>query len=293
MTKKSNTTFIIFTLIMFSLSVIGLVKPVSSQTSATDTIFHPYHVNYWVTGGIIVAGVVAEKVGVPWISGKSPLTAAEIQALNRNDFTAMDCWALQQDPSNMSYYVTLSDEMVAGMALLPAITMLDRNIRRDWLDVLLMYSETVVITNNAYLYTPIGPTFQNRLRPLVYYDALGMDVRTRGSNRNSLYSGHVASAASASFFTAKIFCDYHPELGWNKCFIYSAAAVPPLILSYIRLKALSHFPSDILVGFGIGALCGILIPELHRIKIENASLGFFSSFEGTGLCLNWQPDFGK
>ena len=294
MTKKSKNRFILINFIIFSLGVIGLVKPVYSQSPVRDTTFHPYHVNYWVTGGVLVAGIAAEKLGVAWISNKAGVTEAEIQALDRTDFTAIDRWALEQDPSNMSHYVDLSDNVLAGIVLLPALTMLDHDIRQDWLDVLLMYAETQIITNNIYLYSPFGPTFQNRLRPVVYYDALAnSEVRTRGAYRSSFYSGHVASAASASFFTAKVFCDYHPELGWNKYLVYGAAAIPPLILSYLRLRALAHFPSDLLVGMGVGALCGILIPEIHRISIENTSLGLYSSFEGTGIRLTWQPDSGK
>ena len=293
MTKKSKDRFIPTIAIIFSLAAIGLVQPVCSQSPVRDTTYHPYHVNYWVTGGILIAGIAAEKIGVPWISNKTPVTNAELQALDRINFTAMDRWALDLDPSNMSHYVQLSDNVLAGIVLLPALTMLDHNIRQDWLDVLLMYAETVTITNNIYLYSPFGPTFQSRFRPVVYYDALAdSEVRMRGGNRNSLYSGHVATAASASFFTAKIFCDYHPELGWKKVLVYCAAAIPPLILSYIRLRALSHFPSDLLVGFGVGALCGILIPELHRISIENTSLGLYSSGEGTGIRLTWQPHSG-
>ncbi len=294
MTKKSKNRFILVDFVIFSLAVIGLVKPVYSQSPVRDTTFHPYHVNYWVTGGVLVAGIAAEKLGVAWISNKAGVTEAEIQALDRTDFTAIDRWALEQDPSNMSYYVNLSDNVLAGIVLLPALTMLDHNIRQDWLDVLLMYAETQIITNNIYLYSPFGPTFQNRLRPVVYYDVLAnSEVRTRGANRSSFYSGHVASAAAASFFTAKVFCDYHPELGWNKYLVYGAAAIPPLILSYLRLRALAHFPSDLLVGFGVGALCGILIPEIHRIRIENTSVGLYSSLEGTGIRLTWQPDSGK
>jgi membrane-associated phospholipid phosphatase len=293
-TKKSKNRFILIEFIIFSLAVIGPVNPVYSQSPVRDTTFHPYHVNYWVTGGILIAGFAAEKNGVHWISEKTNLTNAEFQTLDRIDFAAIDRWALELDLSSMSYYVQLSDNVLMGIVILPALTMLDHNIRQDWLDVLLMYSETILITNNLYLYSPFGPTFVNRFRPVVYYDALGdSEVRTRGSNRNSFYSGHVASAASASFFTAKVFCDYHPELGWKKYLVYGAAAIPPLILSYIRLRALSHFPSDLLVGFGVGALCGILIPEIHRIGIENTSLGLYSSSEGTGIRLKWQPDFGK
>jgi len=281
-------------LIIFFFTVIFLLKPLYPQSPASDTTFHPYYVNYWVTGGVLSVGLVAAKIGVPLISEKSPLTSAELQALDRNNFTAIDRWALDLDPSNMDYYVNLSDNVLTGIVLLPALTMLDNNIRQDWLDVLLMYCETIVATNNAYLYTPLGPTFQNRLRPVVYYDELGYsEVRTRGANRNSFYSGHVASATAASFFTAKVFCDYHPEFGWEKYLVYGAATIPPLILSYMRIRALAHFPSDLVVGFGVGALFGILIPELHRIKDENISLGLYSSFEGTGISLRWQTDFGK
>jgi membrane-associated phospholipid phosphatase len=289
MSINKNTFIIIFLFI-----AVFLMKPMHPQSQERDTTIHPYHVNYWVTGGVLSVGLVAEKIGVPWISDKSPLTSAELQALDRNNFTAIDRWSLDLDPSNMDYYVNLSDNVLTGIILLPALTMLDNNIRKDWLDVLLMYCETIVITNNAYLYTPLGPTFQNRLRPVVYYDELGEgDVRTRGSNRNSFYSGHVASATAASFFAAKIFCDYHPEFRWEKYLVYSAATIPPLIMSYLRIRALAHFPSDLLVGFGVGALFGILIPELHRIKDENISLGLYSSFEGTGIRLRWQTDLGK
>jgi membrane-associated phospholipid phosphatase len=265
-----------------------------SQSPVRDSTFHPYHVNYWVTGGILLAGFATEKIGLPLIANKSPVTNAEFQTLDRNDINPIDRWALELDPSNISYYAKFSDNVLRGIVLLPGLTLLDHNIRQDWLDVLLMYLETVTITNNIYLYSPLGPSFQNRLRPVVYYDALAnSNARTTGSNRNSFYSGHVASAASASFFTAKVFCDYYPELGWKKYLLYGAAAIPPLIAGYLRMRALFHFPSDLLVGFGVGALCGILIPEIHRIRIENVSLGLYSSFEGTGISLKWRPDFGK
>jgi membrane-associated phospholipid phosphatase len=82
-------------------------------------------------------------------------------------------------------------------------------------------------------------------------------------------------------------------MGSKKYLLYGAASIIPLFEGYLRMKALFHFPSDIAVGFGIGALCGILIPEIHRIKIENVSLGLYSSYEGTGISLKWQPDFLK
>ena len=180
-------------MVIGSLAIIALVTTAHSQ-SPEDTPFHPYHVDFWVTGGILVGGVTAEKIGVKWTTEKSPITNAELLTLDRADLTAFDRWALNFDPSNMSYYDKLSDKVLAVIVALPVLTMLDHNIREDWLDVLLMYAETVTITNNMYLYSPFGPTFQTRLRPVVYYDGLGSsEVRMRGGNRNSLVRATTAA----------------------------------------------------------------------------------------------------
>jgi hypothetical protein len=241
----------------------------------------------------VIGGLTLETVGVAWITNKSQISTGELQNLDRHDITAIDRWALNFDPSKREYYDKVSTVLASVTALLPVLTMLDPDIRRDWLDVLLMYMQTQAISNNMYLYSPFGATFQNRLRPIVYYEAVDIGTRTSSNNRNSLYSGHVAAAAEASFFTAKIYCDYHPALGWNKYLIYGAAAIPPLLMSYARLRALQHFPTDIAVGFGVGALCGILIPELHRLEDNTLSVGVFSSSMATGIAVRWQPEFLK
>jgi membrane-associated phospholipid phosphatase len=269
------------------------IKQVYPQFYDKDTLFHPYHVNYWATGGIILGGITLEKIGVAWISNKSQITPEELANLNRHDITPIDSWALNFDPSQRVKYENLSNYMQTVIVFLPFVTMLDPTIRKDWLDLLLIYLQTQAITNNFYLYSPFGATFQNRLRPVVYYENVNPDKRGEPNNRNSLYSGHVAAAAEASFFTAKIFCDYHPELGMNKYLIYGAAAIPPLIVSYFRLRALAHFPTDLMVGFGVGALCGILVPEFHRFQDNSISLGLYSSSEATGIAIKWQPNLFK
>jgi membrane-associated phospholipid phosphatase len=171
--------------------------------------------------------------------------------------------------------------------------MFDKQIKRDWVDVLLMYVETMSITPNIYEWTPLGVNFQNRIRPIAYYDQLPYDQRNSANNRNSFYSGHTAVVAASTFFMVKVYCDYNPGIGDNKYLLYGAATIFPLIEGYCRVKAIAHFPSDVLVGLGVGALCGIIIPELHRFKDKNISLGLYSSSLATGIAIKWQPDFLK
>ena len=292
MRKMSNSRFTLFSLVACSVTVIALVNPAYSQSSVSDSSFHPYHVNYWVTGGNIIAGGVLEVIGLPLMT-KSQISVVELENLDRKDIKSIDSWALNFDPSKRADYVRLSTQLGVVGAILPALTLLDRNVRRDWIDIVLMYAQTQAITNNLYLYSPFGPSFIDRFRPATYYDALPIAERENATNRSSFYSGHAAGIAAASFFTAKVFCDYHPELGGEKYLVYAAAAIPPLLMSYFRLRALAHFPTDLITGIGVGALCGILVPELHRVQNKNISLGLVSSPEGTGIAITWHPDFLK
>jgi membrane-associated phospholipid phosphatase len=148
--------------------------------------------------------------------------------------------------------------------------------------------EVNMVTVSIYAVTPLGPLFQTRYRPVIYYPNAPVN-RLDANQKNSFYSGHVESAAAASFFMAKVICDYHPELGSNKWWVFGAAAVPPLLMSYFRFMSLNHFPSDIVVGLTVGTLCGVLIPELHRISTRDVSMGVYSSPNGTGLTLQWTP----
>jgi membrane-associated phospholipid phosphatase len=272
---------------------ICLAQQVYPQSSASDSLFHPYHVNYWVTGTIVGVGLSTNYLGVARVFNKEELSRLEIQALNKSVINSIDSWALRQDPSKMDAFAKYSDYAVVSTVVLPAFLMFDKQIRQDWFDVLLMYMETMSITPNIYEWSPLGVTFQNRIRPVAYYDQLTYDERKSGNNRNSFYSGHVAVVAASTFFMAKVYSDYNPGIGDNKYLLYGAATIPPLIMGYFRVKGLRHFPSDVMVGLGVGALCGIIIPELHRLQDKNISLGLYSSSEGTGIAITWQPNLLK
>jgi membrane-associated phospholipid phosphatase len=272
---------------------IFLVNLVYSQTIEKDSSFHPYHVNYWITAPICGVGFLTNYLGIAKIKGKPDLTPAELQGLNRNIVNDLDKWALNQDPTQIGTWESYSDYTITTIVVLPALLLFDKQMRKDWFDLLLMYSEAISITSNIYEWSFLGPTFQNRFRPAAYYEQLSSADRITGNNRNSFYSGHVASCATATFFMAQVYIDYHPEIGNSKYLLYGAATIPPLIMGYVRVKALKHFTSDVMVGLGLGALCGIVIPELHYINDKNITLGLYSSPEAIGIAMTWQTDFLK
>jgi membrane-associated phospholipid phosphatase len=269
-----------------ALFFICFIKHVYPQSSS-DSSFRPYHINYWATGTILGVGSITNYLGIAQLRSKDELSFLEIQALNRGQINGIDSWVLNLDPSNIGAFKNYSNYALTSIIALPAILMFDHRISRDWFDMLLMYLETMTITTNIYEWSFLGPTFQNRIRPAAYYDQLPYDERKLADNRNSFYSGHVASAAAATFFLATVYSDYHPGIGNKKYLLYGAALIPPLIVGYFRMKALMHFPSDIMVGLGVGALCGILIPELHRSKDKNISLDFYASSYAAGIAIKW------
>lgn len=271
-----------------------LIFSVHTFCSSADSTINTkiYHVNYWVTGSIIVVGMASDYFAIGRIKNKSTISDEELKLLSSDQqkdlINPIDQWALRQNPSDRDTYKKVSDYGQVGIYLLPTLLLFNKNIRKEWSDILLMYLEGHTITFTFYNYSFLGPTFQNRYRPVTYYSEFSDSYRENGNNRNSFYSGHVASCTYSSFFMAKVYCDYHPDLGAEKYLVYTAALVPSVFMAYSRIKALDHFPSDTAVGLLLGAAIGIIVPELHKYPCsKNLSLGMFTSPEGSGLSLRW------
>ncbi len=81
------------------------------------------------------------------------------------------------------------------------------------------------------------------------------------------------SAATSSFFIAKVFSDLHPELGNKKYWLFAAAMIPPAMVGRFRVKGGKHFYTDILIGTAMGAASGILTPQLHKVT-RNSKMSF-------------------
>jgi len=261
-----------------------------SSAFSQDSIRIPkkrmYHVNYFTGSLIIAGGLASDYPAIGRIKNKPDLTNSEILDLNTNLVNPLDRWALSLNPSQYTMYSKLSDDIEPPIfIILPALLGLDKKMRSDWLDLLFIYVEGHVITFTFYNYSWLGPTFQNKYRPITYYTSLPMADRTTGNNRNSAYSGHTASVAYTSFFVAKVYCDYHPDA--SKFLWYTAALIPPLAMGYIRVRALAHMPSDCITGLTVGALVGIILPQLHKFNCKGIMLGMMNIPGAQGLDVCW------
>ena len=251
---------------------------------------HLYRMNYYLIGGLSLVATALNIHSIDRIRSKSPITGEEIAGLNPSVYNDFEQMAFHQDPAKQAQYDKASDYILQGILVSTAALGFDKAIRKDVWRLLMLYYETHALTFSIYNYSFFGPTFQNKYRPIVYYSELPFDTRSDGNNKNSMYSGHTASAAASTFFMAKVYNDYHPEFSSGKKYLlYGLASIPPLVEGYYRMAALKHFPSDILIGFVIGATCGIVVPELHRFKRQAIKFGVIGTPVGPGLSMTWKP----
>ncbi len=221
-----------------------------------------YNVNPYIDGAITVGAAATNYWGMVVLDRKAPLDSAEIANVDANDINRFDRSATEQDPDFMHQAWKISDVGMRGSFMLPLLLLLEKETRQDWAPLLLLFLQTEAMAGNLYSW---GTAIHiDRIRPLVYHPDVDYDEKTFVRNKNSFYSGHTSTSAAASFFVAKVYCDYHPELGNKKFIFYGLALIPPAFTGYYRYKGMKHFPTDVLTGMAVGAATGILVPHLHK-----------------------------
>jgi membrane-associated phospholipid phosphatase len=251
--------------IIFTLTTLLLFFEAQGQLFESNV----YNVNPWIDGSITLAAFGMNAWGLNIADQKTPLDSLEIIQLDANDINSFDRSAIRQDASYMHQAWHISDIGMRGSLLLPVLLMLDKEIRQDWAPVLLLFLQAEAITGSLFSW---GAAMHiDRIRPLVYHPDVEYESKTFYRNKNSFFSGHTSTSATASFYTAKVYCDYHPELGPKKLIFYGLALIPPAFTGYYRYKGMKHFPTDVLTGMAVGAAVGILVPHLHK-KRKNENL---------------------
>lgn len=244
-----------------------------------------YSINYFIDVPLTVVGIASASFGFSVVDRKPLLDSLSIISLDAKNINRFDRPATWQDPEFAPVSRKISDATLAISNALPFFLMLNKRIRQDWSDVLLLFFETQALVGNLYSWGSV--VHIDRIRPLVYNPDIPWDEKTGIRTKNAFYSGHTSMSASASFFTAKVYCDYHPELGNKKYWIYSLALIPPTLTGFFRYKGLKHFPTDVITGLVVGASAGILVPHLHKKMKSNLVMVPFAG-PVNGLALSYK-----
>jgi len=272
-----------YTLIVLLLVKISFGTFAQTDSTSAERPGSPYTTRFAVDGPIIGAGFGLTYLGFRMVQNKDPLTEAEVLALDKNDVNGFDRFSAgyYSDKANDDSYLPF----YASFAM-PAVALLNKNIRNKTGQVFVMYLETMLITGAMFTITAGGI---DRPRPLVYSSDAPMSKRMSKNSQRSFYAGHPAATAAATFFTAKVFSDLNPN-SKAKPYVWAAAAILPASVAYMRLQAGQHFLSDNLLGYGIGAATGILVPHFHKNKnrVDGLSVQPFMGDGVSGMAMTYR-----
>lgn len=247
----------------------------------------PYNISFKKEIPFFAAGIGLLSSGfiLRSTNQKKPFTVDELSQLNRNNVNRFDRVAIS---NNNEESKEISDILLYSELALPLFFLTNHYTGKDFGRLGIMAIEVFTITSGLTMSAKY--TF-NRTRPFVYSDEFSFKEKTVSSARLSFFSGHTAQTAAFSVFMAKVIHDYHPNMKKGiEIGIWSFAIGVPAAMAYLRVDAGNHFPTDVMVGYAVGASVGWLVPHLHKKKNEDSKLSIapFQYGNATGLTLNWK-----
>ncbi|HYV90457.1 MAG TPA: phosphatase PAP2 family protein [Chitinophagales bacterium] len=242
----------------------------------------PYNLKKKIDIPVCIGAVALIGGGFVLKTFKTPLTDEELAHPDTSKIPSFDLSAIHQ--ANPSYQKASDILEITAMAL-PFIAYVDKRVSGHGSQIVAIYLETLAIDFAAYNVTT---GIVNRHRPLTYNtDTTEVPLKTRKgpSVKESFFSGHTCNAATATFCGAKIFTDLRPHSKLVP-FVWIAAAGVPAFTAYSRYKAGKHFPSDVIVGYIVGASIGYFVPQLHKYATPD-KLSLAPAFDEKGLVMTY------
>jgi membrane-associated phospholipid phosphatase len=264
---------------IFLLFLAGAITARSQDSTAFQTTpvspspekMEVYHLKPAVDIPVTAIGTGWSLYAFTKIYSKDTTPVARVMSLDKNDVAGINRFGVDLfsrkafNVSNMFFY---------GSMPFPLVLMLDKDIRKDAGKIGVLWLESMSIT--GLLYTG-SVYFHDKFRPYVYNPDVPIGKRTRGGGKNCFYAGHVGLVATSTFFTAKVFSDYHPHSKF-RWVLFAVAGVSTAVTGYTRIKAGEHFLTDVLIGAAQGTLTGILVPHFHKNANHDQRLSLHPNF---------------
>ena len=263
---STKPTFLFFLLGLLAAATIG----------AQD---FPYSLDWKREATLFATGATTSLAGRYLEHRVTPFTAEQLDGRRRRFVWFLDRGATYNE---CPIARRVSDQLLRGAVLLPALALTHRQARRKGLVIGTMLAQTMLLNDGL---TRTTKALIQRARPLTFNDEYDEGSKLKGDARLSFVSGHTSNTAALSFFTAKVLHDLYPDSPLRPL-IWATAAAVPLATGYARYRAGKHFPTDIAAGYALGAAIGILVPQWHKSPAQKGwSTGVTS--EGIGLTLRW------
>lgn len=243
----------------------------------TNKKFQVYKLNPSIDIPIVAIGTGWSLYAFTKIYNKSAPTDEQLFNLNSANVNGFDRWGIYKYSKSLdvnSYY-----PFYASVPLPLVLFLSGQNTRRDFWKLTFLYWEAMSVTG---LLGTSAAYHVDKFRPFTYSNETSLADKKSHQPKNSFYSGHVELVATTTFLAAKVYSDYYPE-SKIKWVYYGAASAITLTTGYMRLAGGMHFPSDIILGIGMGAITGILVPQFHKIKNPSYSLLPYTNGEAKGL----------
>jgi len=237
-----------------------LLLSIGTQANAQEV----YELNWKKDGGLVALAGISGGLGLHLRNNLTELTTADLEILNANQVNRFDRIATKFYSPKAD---KTSDVFWVGTHAFPFLFLAHKKSRKNFGKIAALYGETFFITTGITL---LIKTTVKRSRPFVYNPNDPLDKKTAKNARTAFLSGHTSVSAANSFFAAKVFADYFPDSKWKPA-VWTTAAIIPAITGYLRVRAGKHFPTDTIAGYALGAAVGVLIPQLHKKKLDKVS----------------------
>lgn len=288
---KRSKNILLITILLFMAAITPLTGISQSDTVTPEKDTGVYDVVYRYDGtyrktDLVLMSIASGLTIVAHYSDPGPLSETEVMALDPMDITSFDRPAISNVNAAAS---TWSDYILAGSFAVPAVvSLLAPKTADDRFNAAFLTIETMLLTNSMNVFSKV---IFSRKRPYVYNPEVSMGKRTSPDALASFYSGHTANVAAMSFLSAKLLNDYFPENSFVDFVVWPVAAILPAVQGYLRVEGGQHFPTDVILGYALGALTGFAVPWLHHEERYNngkLKLGITPTIDpygGTGVSL--------